>query len=90
MCACEGGEGWGWGRLVRGVERKWWVGRGGCVCVAELLGVAALLSVAAPLSLYNLSQPYSGFYCGRWFCSVLHRFASLCCLSAHIYLSEKA
>ena len=61
-----------------------------CVCVAELLGVAALLSVAAPLSLYNLSQPYSGFYCGRWFCSVLHRFASLCCLSAHIYLSEKA
>ena len=78
------------GRWVVVVGREWAAGLEVNVCAAELRSVAALLSVAAPLSLYNQSHLYRCFYCGRWFCSAFHRLAALFCVSTHEYLSEKA
>ena len=45
MCVRVRGEGWGWGRLVRGVERKWWVGRGGCVSGRRVVVVNGVVCV---------------------------------------------
>ena len=67
-------------------------GRKGVVCVATLLCVAAMISLSASLSLMNLSQPHFGVYCGRSFCSAMHRLADSmhCSASAGTYMSWKA